>query len=61
MISANERYSNISAWVCAVPEAREEVKVKGFVPVNGKSKGGKALYLKAKVIDDLGKAGVEST
>merc|ERR1719331_2254965 len=50
--SANgrRRYRNIQDWVEAVVEARAELRVSGFVAVNGKSLQGKALFVKAKAI-----------
>ena len=41
-------FRNIESWVEAHMEARRALKVSGFVPLNGKSLQGKALYVKAK-------------
>merc|ERR1719284_1235794 len=43
-------YTHIEDWTEAVMEAREALNVHGFVPVNGKSLKGKALYVKAMAI-----------
>merc|ERR1719436_674982 len=40
--------SPIKAWAQAVKKARQELRVKGFCAVGGKSAAGKALYAKAK-------------
>merc|ERR1711953_1427101 len=41
-------YKNVEGWVECVMEAREALHCKGFVPINGKTLQGKALYVKAK-------------
>merc|ERR1712039_806906 len=38
----------ISKWTAAVVAARKALALMGFVPINGKSREGKALYAKAK-------------
>merc|ERR1719174_2929713 len=40
--------SRLQAWAKAVAKARKELRVTGFVAVNGKTASGKALYAKAK-------------
>merc|ERR1719359_420717 len=44
------RFRNIAQWVEAVVQARAELRVTGFVAINGKSLQGKALFVKAKAI-----------
>merc|ERR1719373_433195 len=50
--SANgkKRYANIQAWTKAVQAARKALSIIGFAPVGGKTAAGKALYAKAKAI-----------
>merc|ERR1719443_1549079 len=50
--SANgkRRYAQIEGWVEGVMAARSALRVTGFVPINGKSLLGKALYVKAKAL-----------
>merc|ERR1719453_1157835 len=48
--NGSRRYKNIQDWVEAVVEARAELRVSGFVAINGKSLQGKALFVKAKAI-----------
>ena len=43
-------YKLISAWTKATQQARKALRLKGFVPMGGKSAQGKALYAKAKAI-----------
>merc|ERR1711918_266046 len=43
-------YKHIQSWTNAVKAARKELKVRGFVAVNGKTQQGKAIYVKAKAI-----------
>merc|ERR1719436_762569 len=44
-----QRYRNIRGWTESVMRARKELKIPGFVAINGKTAQGKALYVKAKV------------
>merc|ERR1719231_1682477 len=46
----SRRYKNIRDWVESVVEARAELRIQGFVAINGKSLQGKALFVKAKAI-----------
>jgi hypothetical protein len=46
--AGKKAYKNISKWAAAMKKARKLLKVKGFVPVGGKSAKGKALYKKIK-------------
>merc|ERR550537_1410007 len=46
--SGKKRYGNIRGWIQSLSKARKALNLKGFVPVNGKSAQGKALYAKAK-------------
>merc|ERR1719163_2301802 len=39
-------YKNIQSWTNAVKAARKELKVRGFVAVNGKNKRGKVVSKK---------------
>merc|ERR1712043_78368 len=48
--SGRRAYTHIKVWVDCVVQARKELGMTGFVPVNGKSPQGKALYAKAKVM-----------
>merc|ERR1712083_953844 len=50
--SANgkKRYGNIQGWIKAVQAARKALSITGFAPVGGKTAAGKALYAKAKAI-----------
>merc|ERR1719454_142243 len=42
---AKKRYANtIKPWITAAEKARKALNIKGFVPVNGKSAQGRALY-----------------
>jgi len=43
-------YSQISAWNRVCQKARQELGIKGFCPIGGKTAQGKALYAKAKAI-----------
>merc|ERR1719463_152215 len=43
-------YKQIESWTEAVMEARDSIKVQGFVAINGKSLQGKAIYVKAKAL-----------
>merc|ERR1712051_680701 len=43
-------YKNIQAWTKAVQQAKKALGVKGFCIVGGKTAEGKALYAKAKAI-----------
>merc|ERR1712113_1262839 len=43
-------YKNIQAWTKAVQQAKKALGVKGFCIVGGKTAEGKALYAKAKSI-----------
>eukprot|EP00933_Yihiella_yeosuensis_P003151 TRINITY_DN105619_c0_g1_i1.p1 TRINITY_DN105619_c0_g1~~TRINITY_DN105619_c0_g1_i1.p1 ORF type:complete len:222 (+),score=45.67 TRINITY_DN105619_c0_g1_i1:84-668(+) len=45
-----KQYTNIESWIQSVMEARAAFNAKGFVPVNGRSLQGKALYGKAKAL-----------
>merc|ERR1719491_2015217 len=42
--------SALEKWGKAVQQARKELKLKGFVYINGKTAQGRALYSKAKAI-----------
>merc|ERR1712039_1090051 len=44
------RYARIESWVEAHMKARQALKIEGFVPINGRSVQGKAIYVKAKAI-----------
>merc|ERR550514_1045452 len=46
--AGRKAYANIRNWTVAVSKARKALSLKGFVPVNGKSAQGRALYAKAK-------------
>merc|ERR1711972_999506 len=46
--SGKRSFKNIEGWVDACMAARKDLKMSGFVAVNGKSVQGKALYVKAK-------------
>merc|ERR1719401_194760 len=48
--AGKKAYSQISGWNKAVSAAKKSLGLTGFVPINGKSAVGKALYAKAKVI-----------
>merc|ERR1719198_23536 len=43
-------YKNIEGWVSSVVAARKALQVTGFVPINGKTLQGKALYVKSKAL-----------
>merc|ERR1719422_1744296 len=43
-------FRNIEPWVDSVMEARRALYIQGFVPINGKSLVGKALYVKSKAL-----------
>merc|ERR1712079_943804 len=43
-------YKNIEGWTKAVQQARKALGVTGFAAVGGKTVAGKALYAKAKAI-----------
>merc|ERR1719436_967907 len=48
---AKRAYANtLKAWADAVKSARNELGLRGFVAIGGKSAAGKALYAKAKSI-----------
>merc|ERR1711964_39447 len=47
-LAGKRAYKNIQGWTNAVKAARKELKVRGFVAVNGKTQQGKAIYRKAK-------------
>merc|ERR1719316_2167669 len=40
----------IETWVDSVMEARTAIHARGFVPINGRTLQGKALYVKAKAL-----------
>jgi len=48
--AGNKQYkaNGLEKWSAAVMKARKALKITGFIPINGKSKEGKALYEKAK-------------
>merc|ERR550537_915972 len=46
--AGKKAYKNISAWTAACRKARTALKIKGFVPIGGKSAAGKAFLAKAK-------------
>merc|ERR1719473_1180748 len=46
--AGKKAYARIRLWTIAVQKARKALNLKGFVPVNGKSPQGRALYAKAK-------------
>merc|ERR1719266_1174933 len=48
--AGKKRYQKIAAWTKAVQQARKALGVKGFVSIGGKTAEGKALYAKAKAI-----------
>merc|ERR1719277_2365317 len=50
--SANgkRRFQQIEGWVEACTTARRDLRMSGFVAVNGKTVQGKALYVKAKAM-----------
>merc|ERR1712039_990075 len=48
--SGKRAYAHIKVWVECVVQARKELGMTGFVPINGKSPQGKALYAKAKAL-----------
>merc|ERR1712139_17980 len=50
--SANGKkaFGHIKAWTNAYKTARKELRVTGFVAMNGKSPEGKALYAKTKAL-----------
>merc|ERR1712151_229013 len=48
--NGNRRYRQIEGWVEVHMAAREALHVRGFVPINGKTLQGKALYIKTKSI-----------
>ena len=45
-----KKYEHISAWTRACTKAKQELGIKGFCPIGGKTAQGKALYAKAKAI-----------
>ncbi len=47
-LAGKKAYVRINLWTKAVGKARKALDVKGFVPANGHSAIGKALYAKAK-------------
>merc|ERR1719277_1119298 len=53
--SGMRRYKQIEDWTEAVMQARDNLHVRGFLPINGKSLQGKALYVKAKLIRAAGR------
>merc|ERR1712087_454923 len=50
--SANGKkaYARVQGWIKAVQAARKALSITGFAPVGGKTAAGKALYAKAKAI-----------
>merc|ERR1711878_123871 len=48
--AGKKAYKNIQAWTKAVQQAKKALGVKGFCIVGGKTAEGKALYAKAKSI-----------
>merc|ERR1719231_1910700 len=50
--SANgkRQYKRIQGWTEAHMAARNALKIKGFVPINGKGLVGKALYVKTQAL-----------
>jgi len=46
--AGKKAFKNISKWTVALASARKALNIKGFVPVNGNTAEGKALYAKAK-------------
>merc|ERR1719463_331523 len=46
--AGKRRFQNIRDWVEAFSAARAELRVNGFVAINGKSLQGKALYVKTR-------------
>merc|ERR1739846_58414 len=48
--AGKKAYKNIQAWTKAVQQAKKALGVKGFCIVGGKTAEGKALYAKAKAI-----------
>merc|ERR1719330_942606 len=43
-------FRHIESWLDSCMEARRALHLTGFVPINGKSLQGKALYVKAKTL-----------
>merc|ERR1719263_2256086 len=43
-------FKYIQGWNAALAKARKELRLTGFVAVNGKTAAGKALYSKAKAL-----------
>merc|ERR1719182_1189696 len=48
--SGKRAFKNIQDWVSSVKAARKALQFSGFVPINGKSQQGKALYVKSKAL-----------
>merc|ERR1719356_958387 len=44
------QFAKIEDWVEALSQARKDLRMSGFVAVNGKSVQGKALYVKTKAM-----------
>merc|ERR1719321_990207 len=55
--AGKKHYGNIKAWTEACVKARSTLNLKGFVAINGKSLVGKAMYVKAKALTQLGRTG----
>eukprot|EP00929_Paragymnodinium_shiwhaense_P068248 TRINITY_DN342_c0_g3_i1.p2 TRINITY_DN342_c0_g3~~TRINITY_DN342_c0_g3_i1.p2 ORF type:complete len:140 (-),score=53.32 TRINITY_DN342_c0_g3_i1:304-723(-) len=49
-------FKNVETWVDSVMQARKALSVNGFVPINGGTLQGKALYVKSKALYAAGKA-----
>ena len=52
-------YKHIRSWTYAVTKARQQLNVRGFVAVNGKTQQGKLIYMRAKTILTAQKASIE--
>merc|ERR1712113_1110983 len=48
--AGKKAYKNIQGWTKAVQQAKKALRVTGFAIVGGKTAAGKALYAKAKAI-----------
>merc|ERR1719422_2446233 len=54
LTSGRCRYAQIESWVEAHMKARQALNIEGFVPINGQTIQGKAIYVKAKAIKAAG-------
>jgi hypothetical protein len=46
--AGRKAYTHISAWTKACQQARRELKIKGFVPIGGKTAAGRAFLAKVR-------------